>query len=106
MDAYGGEDWSGGGEEYASQSYLYPYDTSAYYMTFGLYPTSVPYYEADPVQFAYTPADIPPRAAVVRPSRSSPAALIVPASARAPLYALVAKAGSPEDAAKAAIAAR
>ena len=92
--------------DYAIDPYLYPYDTTGYYTELGFYPTWVPYYEADPVQYAYTPADIPPPAPVVRPSRTSPAALIVPGPARKPLYALVAKTDATRDAAKSTVAAR
>jgi hypothetical protein len=106
MDAYaGGGAWDEGGE-YANESYLYPYDTSGYYMEMGLYPTSVPYYEADPVQYAYTPADIPPRATVVRPPRTSPAALIVPGAARTPLYGLITRADRSGERSSAVVAAR
>ena len=56
-----------------------------------------PYYEADPVQFSYTPADIPQRPAVVRPDRESLASLIVPSQARMPLYDLVVMPPSPPD---------
>jgi hypothetical protein len=105
-DAYGGDNWGGEGE-FASDPYLYPYDTTGYYAEdMGVYVAPTPYYEADPVQYAYTPADVPPRAAVVRPGRSAPAAIIVPASARMPLYALVAKMDAATDAAKFAGATR
>jgi hypothetical protein len=90
MNTNAGDPWEGEGGEYGSDSYLYPYDTTGYYSGMEIYSTRVPYYEADPVQYAYAPADIPPRAAVVRPPRTSPAALIVPGAARAPLYSLVA----------------
>lgn len=90
-DAYAGEEWGGGMEDYSDESYPYPYPTTGYYADMGIYSTSVPYYEADPVQYAYAPTDIPPRAAVVRPSRTSPAALIVPGAARTPLHALATK---------------
>jgi hypothetical protein len=58
-----------------------------------------PYYEADAVQFAYTSADIPPRAAVVRPERTTHASLIVSSESRTPLYGLVATSRRPSGAA-------
>jgi hypothetical protein len=56
-----------------------------------------PYYEADPVQFSYTPADIPQRAAVVRPDRTSLVSLILPKQARMPLYELVTLSRPPDE---------
>lgn len=52
--------------------------------------TERPYYDTDPVQFSYTPADVPPRAPVVHPDRAQPSrySLVLPLKARKPLYAL------------------
>ena len=48
-----------------------------------------PYYDTDPVQFSYTPADMPQRPAVVRPERQSLASTILPSQTRIPLQNLI-----------------
>src|SRR5262245_3594288 len=47
------------------------------------------YYDTGPVQFSYTPADIPQRPAVVRPERKSLASTILPTQTRMPLQNLI-----------------
>jgi hypothetical protein len=49
---------------------------------------AIPYYDTDPVQFAYTPIDIPPRAPVARPERAAVFTRVVPRQIRRPLYEL------------------
>jgi hypothetical protein len=66
-----------------------PYDTSAFTSWLAGWGAALPYYDSEPVQYAYTPIDIPPRATVVRPDRSSTFTRILPRQARRPLYELV-----------------
>jgi hypothetical protein len=75
------------------------YDTDAYAAGYADGRAATPYYDSDPVQFAYTPAALPPRAPVVRPdpARASPAALILPRHARNALHQLIAKDGPPAN---------
>ena len=86
-DAYAGDPSAYGVDPYATD----PYASENNLYAEDLISQSVyaPYYETDPVQFAYTPADIPPRAAVVRPNRTTLVSLVVPSQARTPLYGLV-----------------
>lgn len=46
------------------------------------------YYESEPVQYSYTPADAPQRVAVVRPERATLVSLILPTAARMPMHHL------------------
>jgi hypothetical protein len=100
-DTYGrlsGEgEYDNNGESGDSPIEMYPptYDTGLYDVgafVDGLawwFPVN-PYYDTGPVEFAYTPADIPPRPAVVRPDRTTLASLILPSEAKLPLFKLVA----------------
>jgi hypothetical protein len=88
MDAYAGDSSAYGVDPYATDPFasvdnMYGEDLMSQYVC-------SPYYEADPVQFSYTPADIPPRPAVVRPDRATLVSLVVPSQARMPLYGLIA----------------
>jgi hypothetical protein len=58
---------------YGSWPYFYGYDLS----TLGWF-VSIPYYDADPVEITYTPADLPVRAPVARPERVTVYSQIVP----------------------------
>jgi len=87
-DAYAGDPSTYGIDPYATDPYAN--ENNLYADDLMLQPVCSPYYEADPVQFAYTPADVPPRAAVVRPDRATLISLVVPGQARTPLYRLVA----------------
>ena len=85
MDAYAPDPTSNGIDSYGAN----PYTEDPY----GQYEESQdersPYYDTDPVQFSYTPADIPQRPAVVRPERKSLTATILPSQTRMPLYNLL-----------------
>lgn len=94
MDPYGG-----GPSDYAND----PYGADAYANAENLYAEDLtnehvcsPYYEADPVQFAYTPADIAPRAPVVRPDRTTLVSLILSSQARVPIFILGASPSTPD----------
>lgn len=63
-----------------------PYDTSLFNSWFAGWGAPIPYYDTDPVQYSYTPIDIPPRAPVVRPERTSAYSRILPRQVRRPLY--------------------
>jgi hypothetical protein len=63
-----------------------PYDMSPFTAWLNSWGTVLRYYEADPVQYSYTPIDIPPRAPVVRPTRPVTHLRIVPRQVRRPLY--------------------
>jgi hypothetical protein len=65
------------------------YDTDAYAAGYADGKADNPYYDTDPVQFAYTPADIPVRSPVVRPERATPFSTILHRQARQPLFELV-----------------
>lgn len=63
-----------------------PYDTSTFSYWLAGWGARLPYYESDPVQYAYTPIDIPPRTLVARPARASTFSRILPRQFRKPLY--------------------
>jgi hypothetical protein len=84
-DGYVGGSYAGGADPYATDPYAYEDPYAAEFMNEYWYS---PYYDTDPVEFAYTPADIPPRAPVVRPDRTTLVSLIVPSQFRTPLYNL------------------
>ena len=82
-DSYAGDPSGYGTDPYATDPYAYGGEPSA---DLESQHVCSPYYESEPVQYAYTPADIPQRAAVVRPERATPASLILPSHVRMPLY--------------------
>jgi hypothetical protein len=86
-DVYAGDPAANYADPYAYDPGAY--DTDAYAIGYADGKVDHPYYDADPVQFAYTPSDIPSRPAVVRPERTTLISLIVPRVARQPLYELV-----------------
>jgi hypothetical protein len=61
------------------------YDNSGFYDWFAGLFAPIPYYDTNPVQYAYTPIDIPPRAPVVRPERPATYSR-PPREVRRPLY--------------------
>jgi len=65
-----------------------PYDTSLSNSWFNGWRTAIPYYDAAPIEYAYTPIDIPPRSPVVRPERVANYSRIMPRQVRKPLYQL------------------
>jgi hypothetical protein len=65
------------------------YDMDPYVLGYLDGRASNPYYDTNPVEFAYTPADIAPRSAIMRPDRSSPHLQTVPVGARMPLHFVV-----------------
>jgi hypothetical protein len=77
-------------ETYPSVEIPNPYDTESYADSLVGWSVEYLYYDTDPVQFAYTPADVPARAPVVHPDpdRPSPYSLIIPGGDRQPLYEL------------------
>lgn len=104
-DAYAADPPVYGTDPYATDPYAtdpyatdpYAYDTDLYAAGYVDGKMSNPYYDTDPVQFAYTPANLPPPTPVVRPERTSPYSRILPRQARQPLYELVAIQRPPID---------
>lgn len=65
-----------------------PYDTSMFSPWPAGWGRTIPYYDTNPVQYAYTPIDIPPTSPVVRPQRESTHLRALPRQVRRPLYEL------------------
>jgi len=74
-----------------------PYNTSVFDSWFSNWGAAIPYYDTDPVQYAYTPIDIPPPTPVVRPARTTTSSRVLPRQLRKPLYELVAARQRPDE---------